>query len=432
MIGIIKARLMPVLGIFSLLLLSYSADAQLLKRIRNEVKSRAENKVVREAGDATEKAIDKAKDEATGTAPQQDGQENDPSANGAQAGREAASSQPAVAGTHAQAAAASYRNYDFVPGDRIIFQPDLSDEPDAELPARFTIKRGNAEIQTYEGEKILHLDAGGYTTVMPLMEKDDYLPEQFTLEFDMMWENDRDDYFAYFNDFKVQFYAKDDANFEGYGLYEFVIVSNGKTYFAAHQNASSAAVNDNLKKALNTNNTWHHVALYVRNNIGKTYLNEYRVQATNNLPKGAARVALRTDGRYGFKIRNFRLAAGGDDKYNKIVTEGKFVTHGILFDVNKAAIRPESMGTLNEIAGLMKKHNDLNFEIQGHTDSDGADVNNLKLSQQRADAVKEKLVSMGIDGSRLTTKGFGETKPIDDNSTAEGKANNRRVEFVKI
>src|SRR5690606_15732884 len=115
-----------------------------------------------------------------------------------------------------------------------------------------------------------------------------------------------------------------------------------------------------------------------------------------------------------------------------IVTEGKFVTHGILFDVNKAVIRPESMGVLNEIAGLMKKHEDLNFEIQGHTDSDGADANNLKLSQQRADAVKEKLITMGIDGSRMTTKGLGETKPIDDNGTAEGKANNRRVEFVKM
>lgn len=428
---IIKTRLVPVLGIFSLLL-SYSADAQLLKRIRDEVKNRAENKVVREAGDATEKAMDKAKDEATGTTRQKDGQEKDPSANDAKAGQGATSSQPAAAGTHDQATAASYRNYDFVPGDRIIFQPDLSSEPDAELPARFTIRRGNAEIQTYEGEKILHLDAGGYTTVTPLMDKDEYLPEQFTLEFDMMWENDRDDYFAYFNDFKVQFYAKDDANFEGYGLYEFVIASNSKTYFAAHQNASSSAVSDNLKKALNTNNIWHHVALYVRNSIGKAYLNEYRVQATNNLPKGAARVALRTDGRYGFKIRNFRLAAGGDDKYNKIVTEGKFVTHGILFDVNKAVIRPESMGVLNEIAGLMKKHEDLNFEIQGHTDSDGADANNLKLSQQRADAVKEKLITMGIDGSRMTTKGLGETKPIDDNGTAEGKANNRRVEFVKM
>jgi len=143
-------------------------------------------------------------------------------------------------------------------------------------------------------------------------------------------------------------------------------------------------------------------------------------------------MAILTDGRYGFKIKNFRLAAGGDDKYNKIVTDGKFITHGIQFDVAKATIKPESTGAINEVVNLMKEHSDLNFEIQGHTDSDGADDTNLKLSQQRADAVKVKLTGMGIDESRLSTKGLGETKPIDKNDTAEGKVNNRRVEFVKI
>jgi outer membrane protein OmpA-like peptidoglycan-associated protein len=114
------------------------------------------------------------------------------------------------------------------------------------------------------------------------------------------------------------------------------------------------------------------------------------------------------------------------------VTDGKFITHGILFDVNKSSIKPESMGALNEIVKIMKDHSDLNFEIDGHTDSDGNADANMKLSQQRADAVKAKLIEMGIAESRLTTKGFGATKPIDKNDSAEGKANNRRVEFVKI
>jgi outer membrane protein OmpA-like peptidoglycan-associated protein len=116
----------------------------------------------------------------------------------------------------------------------------------------------------------------------------------------------------------------------------------------------------------------------------------------------------------------------------KKFTESKIVTHGINFDVDKATIKPESMGTLNMIVGVLKDNPDLKFEIDGHTDNSGTTTHNLTLSQQRADAVKDQLVKMGVDASRLTSKGFGDSKPISDNTSLEGKANNRRVEFVKI
>src|SRR5262249_45821628 len=149
------------------------------------------------------------------------------------------------------------------------------------------------------------------------------------------------------------------------------------------------------------------------------------------VPQGAGHLAIHSNGRYGLFIRNVRIAKGGDDKYKKIVTDGKFITHGILFDVNKATIKPESTGALIEILDLMKAHPDLQFEIDGHTDSDGNPDTNLRLSQQLADAVKAALVNMGIDAGRFTTRGFGATKPMDTNGTAEGKANNRRVEFIR-
>jgi OOP family OmpA-OmpF porin len=80
----------------------------------------------------------------------------------------------------------------------------------------------------------------------------------------------------------------------------------------------------------------------------------------------------------------------------------------------------------------MAANPDLHFEIDGHTDNSGAAPHNLQLSQQRADAVKTQLITMGVDSARLTTKGLGDTKPISDNATQEGKANNRRVEFVRV
>jgi OOP family OmpA-OmpF porin len=110
----------------------------------------------------------------------------------------------------------------------------------------------------------------------------------------------------------------------------------------------------------------------------------------------------------------------------------KIVTHGINFDRDQANLKPESMGTLNMIVLVMKDNPGLKFEVDGHTDNSGDAAHNFTLSQQRAAAVKDQLVKMGIDASMLTTKGFGDTKSISDNNTPAGRANNRRVEFVKI
>ncbi|MEO8822424.1 MAG: OmpA family protein [Ginsengibacter sp.] len=409
---------LPATFCFMLLFSFQNSHAQFLRKIKNEVKSRAENKIINKAGNTTDRAIDNTTDAATG----KKGSNESVAVNAQSTSNdtnmaEIKKSKPTMN---------SYKNYDFVPGDKIIFEPDLSLEPDAELPARFTIKKGSAEIQTYEAEKILHLQPDASTAVEPLMNTEKYLPEQFTLEFDMMLENDEGNYFRYASDFNVGFAKMDNENFYNGGLYKFTIINNSKCSIS---NSGPQNFPPELQKSF-SGNTWHHVAIYVRKNIGKAYIDAYRVCAVNTSPTGADKFYIKAD-RYGVKIKNMRLAEGGDDKYNKIVTDGKFITHGILFDVNKSSIKPESMGALNEIAKLLKDHKDLNFEIDGHTDSDGNDDTNMKLSLSRSEAVKAKLVDMGIDDSRLTTKGFGESKPIDKNDNAEGKANNRRVEFVK-
>lgn len=120
------------------------------------------------------------------------------------------------------------------------------------------------------------------------------------------------------------------------------------------------------------------------------------------------------------------------DLYDQVVTTGKFVTRDINFDVGKSTIKPESFRIVNKIATLMKEYPDLAFQIEGHTDSDGGEDANLRLSQDRAAAIKDALVKFGISQNRLRTAGFGEARPIATNTTAAGKQKNRRVEFVSL
>ena len=122
-------------------------------------------------------------------------------------------------------------------------------------------------------------------------------------------------------------------------------------------------------------------------------------------------------------IKNIRVNEGGKKLYDRILAEGKFVTTGILFEVNKTNITPESMGTINEIVNLMKEHSDLKFSIEGHTDSDGDKTYNQKLSEDRAKAVKnllENRVSMqqdwkpkvGVTANRLVAMQLRKEKQI--------------------
>ncbi|WP_373513581.1 OmpA family protein, partial [Persicitalea sp.] len=132
-------------------------------------------------------------------------------------------------------------------------------------------------------------------------------------------------------------------------------------------------------------------------------------------------------------LSNIRLAVGAPDTRSKLITEGKFVTTGITFDVNSANIKSESYAVLKDIAETLQENASVKVKIIGHTDSDGEEAANLALSKKRAESVKEKLASeFGIDKGRLETDGKGETAPTADNGTPEGKANNRRVEFVKM
>lgn len=133
----------------------------------------------------------------------------------------------------------------------------------------------------------------------------------------------------------------------------------------------------------------------------------------------------------GLYFTNFKVSEV-EQKLPAFDKENKFVTTAIYFNVNSAVIKPESWPALNQAATAIKATQG-NVKIVGHTDSDGNDADNLILSQKRAEAVKSFLVkNFGIDPSKLLTDGLGESSPVDKNNTAEGKANNRRVEFIKL
>jgi outer membrane protein OmpA-like peptidoglycan-associated protein len=129
---------------------------------------------------------------------------------------------------------------------------------------------------------------------------------------------------------------------------------------------------------------------------------------------------------------NLRIAEGGKPAKQMLAGEGRIVTHGILFDTGSDVIRPESGPTLRAILALLQEDPSLRFAVEGHTDNQGGPKVNGPLSERRAAAVNAWLVKQGVSASRLTSKGLGQTKPIDTNDTAEGRANNRRVEFVKV
>ena len=132
-------------------------------------------------------------------------------------------------------------------------------------------------------------------------------------------------------------------------------------------------------------------------------------------------------------MNNLRLAVGAPDTRNKLLTEGKFVTSGIHFDVNSDKIKPDSYGILKEVATVLKENEAVKIKIVGHTDSDGDDAKNMELSKKRAEAVKNALTGeFQISNARIEIDGKGETMPLSKNDTPVGKAQNRRVEFIKM
>lgn len=381
-----------------------SANAQFDDLI-NHVKDKAKEKV--------ENGIDKTIDNKTSGKKKDDNSNNNAANNN--------SNNSATDNSNQVPAIISYKNYDFVPGDTVIFESNLADEQVGEIPSQCTLLHGQMDVQEEDGQNVIHIPKGPGATFTPRMSTKDYMPDQFTVEFDV--KNESFGLCHVMVDFGHRVYYSGGED-----------ITPGMTFDIDDMTWTLGSVNypDELQKMLAKPMTWHHIAIAINKTVGKVYVDQFRVANVNNLTGKPNNVTIDVNGYENSYIKNVRIAVGGINIYKKITTLTKIVTHGILFDVDKATIKPQSMGTINEIYNVLKRDPSLKFEIDGHTDNTGNAAHNMTLSQQRADAVKTELVSLGIDASRLTTKGFGDTKPIDSNDSPEGKANNRRVEFVKM
>jgi len=331
----------------------------------------------------------------------------------------------------------AYTKFDFVPGEKVIFYDDFSDTESGEFPRKWTLDgpkpggKGSVEVAEYQGKHFLRPIPGGQgqrpaTQYLRLDQKGD-LPQKFTIEFDAVLApiNNSPVYEVMYKVLLVPADKKIDI-FKRAGV--------GAVLISGQENESA---NTSTVVKLNDGRV-HHVAISVNGSFLKAYIDNQRVI---NDPEGVKRpikqVGLQMLTPNNFKtdkllFTNFRLAEGGKDIRSALDTDGRIVTHGILFDTGKATLKPESLPTLKKILSLMNDDPELRFSIEGHTDNQGGKGINGPLSERRAAAVMSWLEGKGVDASRLKSAGFGDTKPLDSNRTAEGRANNRRVEFARF
>ena len=333
-----------------------------------------------------------------------------------------------------------YSKYDFVPGEKIVVFEDFAQDAVGDFPDKWNTN-SSGEVVTIEGipGHWLRINKQGVFTP----EFIDSLPDDFTFEFDLLCDN-IGKVWSFYTSIAMLTDRNHPENWQSANSrFTFTVApypdGNSNSMIERRKEGVGEAATTSPTKQFSNNTKPVHIAVWRQKERVRIYFNEEKVW---DLPKAMVKDAkynsivywlqgATTEGNY--YLSNLRLAVGAPDTRNKILTQNKWVTHGILFDVNSDNIKPESYGTLKEMANVLKEFPDLKVKIVGHTDSDGKDDANLDLSKRRAASVKAALAKeFGIDESRMETDGKGESEPIDKNDNPAGKANNRRVEFIKI
>jgi OOP family OmpA-OmpF porin len=411
-------------------------------KVINQTNARANHaadKTISKGLDAVEEGIT---DAVTGEGDEAKEQKENPSSDGNAQSDSDGKSDAAAAGKSSpqeQPELQSYSKYDFIPGEKIIFYEDFSQDAVGDFPALWNTN-GSAEIVTtnlFPGNW-MKFDCREAIWTDALLT----LPDNYTIEFDIVPVKDSEGNMGGYTVRLLQSInaaAFDHGSVPGKAGFAFKMEYYGTPRYSTYINLDGAEGlglsgnkdDEALKQKVNQK---YHMALWFQKGRVRLYQNQNKLF---DLPKAFTFQGVKMD-RIRFEdgaamVSNIRIAVGAPDMRNKLLTEGKLVTYGIYFDVSKDVVKPESYSTLKSIAGILTENPDVKIKIVGHTDSDGADAANLDLSKRRGASVKNELVkNFGIDASRLESDGLGESQPIAPNDTPANKALNRRVELLKL
>ena len=442
-----KANLYRIIIALALMVFALpDANAQLLKKLGKTAERAAERTVERRVDRETSKKTDQALDSVLepGKKGRQERQiYGDPSGGNSGGGGTVAG------GVDPQGNVSSgdpksmqvYSKFDFVPGDKQLFFDDFGNDFIGDFPSKWNTN-GSGEVVTIgnSSDKWFEMQPGYNTYYIPDVPN---FPEEFTVEFDLLALG-IDQKTASSTLLNVVF--SQSTNFKkGYDYYypslplcQYHPVG---IHVRNHKQQGGGDINNNItadirEAILNE----PHVSIAVNKQRFRLWVNEKKVvDIPRFVPTGMTTNQLMFEvrnlkhGKERLFIRNLKVAEGGLDLRRKLISEGKISTNGILFDSGSANIQAQSMGIIRQISQVLMQERDMRLNIVGHTDSDGDDASNMDLSKLRADAVKQALVNIyNIDAARMQTDGKGESEPVGDNGTVEGKAQNRRVEFIKI
>ncbi len=309
---------------------------------------------------------------------------------------------------------------DFIPGEKVLFYDDFTDMAPDEPPPHWKVRGGSMALKAGGGIRQLTTTAER-TYLTPNFKN---LPKNFTLETEYKFENPGDIRSIWL------FFPKGSDN-EELRLWTQThgdsLVVNVKTSKDTVGEAEPAVdFNQPVREAL-----------WVQNGRVRFYINGKKVVDANQVelpPLETAQLFAEVygDEKAAVGYRMIRIAESTPDFSQMISSSGRYVTHGILFDTDSDRLKPESAAVIKAVARGLETNPNLKLQIEGHTDSTGAADHNLDLSKRRAEAVKSVLVSQfNVDASRLTTAGLGSSKPMESNDNPQGRAQNRRVEFVR-